>query len=173
MDFEKEILAEHSKKQTLKIVEFIGKDQDKFNNLIKLFFNKSPLISQRTSWVVSYCVTCNPELINFHLSKIVKNLQHPIHVAVKRHTLHILQDIDIPKKLHGEIVNTCFKFLNDNSSTVAIKALSISVLYKVCLSEPELMRELKIIIENQMPYSSPAFTSRGKKILEKINKKGL
>lgn len=173
MDFQKEILAEHSKKQTLRIVEFIGEDQDKFNNFITLLYNTSPLIAQRSSWVVSYCSIYHPDLIKPHLSKLIKNLKQLNHDAVKRNTLRLLQDIDIPKKYTGELIDTCFTLATNSASSIAIKAFAISILYKLCINEPDLLKELKIIIEDHMPYSSPAFTSRGKKILEKINKKGL
>jgi hypothetical protein len=173
MDFTNEILAEHSKKQTLKIVDFIGKDQSKFNEFIQLLFSNSEVIAQRASWVISHCCQKNSQLIIPHLAKIIKVLKKPVHNAVKRNALRILQDIDMPPKLRGEVTNTCFQLVGSQSSAVAIKAFSISILYKICLSEPDLMKELKIVIEDQMPYSSPAFTSRGRKILNQINKKGL
>ena len=46
----------------------------------------------------------------------------------------------------------------------------MTVLYNITLKIPELADELKIIIEDQMPYGSAGFKSRGKKILKGLQK---
>jgi hypothetical protein len=173
MDLEKEILKEHSKNQTLKIVRYIGDDPDRFSSLIHLFLNGSDVVTQRASWIVSYCVDAHPALIQPHLNAVIKNLQKPVHHAVKRHTLRVLENIEIPKKFYGILADLCFKFLTSSTEPVAVKAFSMTVLYHITEKEPDLKNELKVIIEDQMPYSSPAFLSRGKKILASLNKKVL
>jgi hypothetical protein len=171
MNLKKEILKEHSKNQTLKIINYVGKSQERFNELIDLLINESDLIAQRASWSISYCIEKHPTLIKPHLKKVIKNLHKPIHDAVKRNTTRLLQHIEIPKTLWGETVDICFKFLLSTKEPVAIKVFSMTVLYRIAQKEPDLKNELKIAIEDQMPYSSPAFVSRGKKILALLQQK--
>lgn len=170
MDLEKEILKEHSKNQTLKIVRYIGNNPDRFSSLVHLFLNGSHIVTQRASWIVGYCVDAHPYLIEPHLNSVIKNLQKPVHDAVKRNTLRILRNIEIPKKLYGILTDLCFKFLTSHKEPVAVKVFSMAVLYRITEKEPDLKNELKVIIEDQMPFSSPAFLSRGKKILVLLNK---
>ena len=46
---------------------------------------------------------------------------------------------------------------------VANKIFAMTVMYKIGAPYPELLSELKTIIETQMPYEKPGFKSRGRK----------
>jgi hypothetical protein len=56
MDILQSLTREHSKKQTDRIVAFIGADKGRFAVLIKLFFAGEYRITQRAAWPLSYCV---------------------------------------------------------------------------------------------------------------------
>jgi hypothetical protein len=49
-----------------------------------------------------------------------------------------------------------------------VKVFGMTVLANLCEKLPELKNELRIIIEDQMPYGSAGFKSRGSKILKKL-----
>src|SRR5690242_9976609 len=106
MDLRKTILEEHSKSQTNKIVKWIGGDQKRFDELFKIFLNDEYRVVQRAAWPLSYCVMAHPRLIRKHFSRLVKNLQKPgTGDAVKRNSIRLMQQIPIPEKLHGEVMN--------------------------------------------------------------------
>ena len=90
------ILSEHSKKQTQKIVIWVGHSQARFDELFKLFLTGDSLVTQRAGWPLSNCVALHPELIRKHIGKLIKNVQREgLHNAVKRNTVRILQHVDI------------------------------------------------------------------------------
>ena len=112
----------------------------------------------------------HPELIKPHLKKIIYNLKAPgIHDAVKRNTVRFLQFIEIPKSLHGITLDICFGFLQDKKEPIAIKVFSMTVVANLVKIYPELKGELMAIIEDQMPYGSAGYVSRGKKILKQLS----
>lgn len=169
MDLRKTILEEHSKAQTNKIIRWIGGDQKRFDELFNLFLNDEYRVIQRAAWPLGYCVINHPEFIQKHFSKLVKNLHKPtLHNAVKRNTVRLLQDITIPEKYHGEVMNICFEYIADPKEKVAIKAFSLSILQKLSHLYPEIKQELKAIIEDRWDYESAAFRSRAKKILKEL-----
>lgn len=170
MNIKAEILKEHSKTQTVKIADYIGKDEAKFKLLMECFFSSENRLAQRASWVVSSCCGSSPELINPYLKKMVSLLDKDVHDAVKRNTVRILQSIDIPDKLQGEVLDKCFALLSNKATTVAIKAFSMTVLSSICKSYPELREELKVIIEDQIEYEKPGFVSRGRKVLKELGR---
>jgi hypothetical protein len=45
----------------------------------------------------------------------------------------------------------------------------MTVLYRLIEKEPDLKKELRIILEDELPYASPAFVSRARKILQKTD----
>jgi hypothetical protein len=168
MNIRSEILKEHSKKQTIKIAAYVGNNAKRFSELMSIFFKDEHLITQRSAWVVSYCVQAHPELIKPYLKEIVTYLQKPVHDAVKRNIVRILQNMEIPKGLRGRLANSCFHLLSSPKEAVAIKVFSMSVLFNLSKTEPGLSNELRIIIEDQLPYASAGFLSRGKKILNNL-----
>ncbi|WP_143165108.1 hypothetical protein [Chryseolinea serpens] len=91
-----------------------------------------------------------------------------IHHAVKRNTLRLLQYIELPKRLQGRVADLCFQYLQGKGEPIAVKAFSLTVLQRILEEQPELGSELKIIIEDQLAYASPAFRSRAMKVLKVI-----
>ena len=169
MNLRTEILKEHSKAQCNKIVQWVGYDQKRFDELFHLFLNDEYRVVQRAAWPVSYCVIAHPSFIDNHWNKLIKNLQKPdLHNAVKRNSIRLMQDIEIPKKYHGEIMNICFIYLESPTEALAVKAFSMTVLGNLAQKYPEIIPELKLLIEDQFPHQTAGFKSRAKKILKQF-----
>jgi hypothetical protein len=170
MNLKEALLAEHSKAQCLRIVKWIGDDQQRFNELLKLFLSDDYRVVQRAAWPVSYAVQAYPALIRAHYGKLIRNLSKPnLPDAVKRNTVRIFQDIDAPECFQGELMNTCFGFIESMTEKPAIKAFALTVLFNLSKQYPDIRPELKAIIEDRWDYESAAFKSRGRKILKALS----
>ena len=168
MNFRKEILKEYSKAQTLKIAKFVGNDQERFARIMELYFDDDLRICQRSSWIVGHCAERFPELILPYLKEMIDKLEAAPHNAVRRNTVRILQDIELPEKLLGKVVDICFRLLDDPQEAIAVRVFSMGVLYNACLREPDLKDELRLVIEDHIGFGSAGFKSRGKKILKAL-----
>ena len=163
MNLRIEILKEHSKAQCNKIVQWVGNSQQRFNELFSLFLNDEYRVVQRAGWPLSYCVEAHPEFIKTNFSKLLKNLQQPkLHDAVKRNSIRLLQHVVIPEKHQGEVMNICFQYVESPTEAVAIKAFSLTVLSNLAKQYPEIIPEVKLLIEVQLPHQTAAFKSRAK-----------
>ena len=166
MDLRSEILKEHSKAQCDKIVAWVGGSQSRFDELFNLFLNDIYRVTQRAAWPLSYCVRAHPILIKKNFEKLIDNLQKPgLHNAIKRNTIRLLQYVDIPKKFQGQVMDICFGYVEAPAEAVAIKAFSLTVLAKLAKLYPEILPEIKLLIQSQLPYQTAAFKSRAKNIL--------
>ncbi len=169
MDLRNAIALEHSRAQAVKIARYIGDDRVRFKDLIDIYLDGPYRITQRAAWVISICVERYPQLIVPHLTKLINHLSNSgIPDAAKRNTVRILQFVEIPKRNVGKVATICFKFLQDTREPVAVKVFSMSVLAKIAVVEPALKSELRIIIEDQLPYASAGFRSRARKVLKEI-----
>lgn len=169
MDLRATLLAEHSRAQTDRIVKWVGRSQQRFDELFRLFISDEYRVIQRSAWPLSYIAEAHPGLISSHLGKLIKNLQKEgLPDAVRRNTVRILQDIPIPKRYHGQVMNTCFGFIASNDEPVAVKAFSLTVLDQLLPLYPEIGRELKLVIEERWEHETAAFRSRARKILKKL-----
>ncbi len=164
------ILAEHSKTQCTRIVNWVGNSQQRFDELFNLFLQDEYRVVQRAAWPVSYCVTAHQHFITKHWGRFIKNLQQTnLHDAVKRNSIRLMQDIEIPKKYQGQVMDICFKYLESPTEAVAIKAFSLTVLSKLAKQYPEIIPEIKLLVEEQLPHQTAAFKVRAKVFLKGAN----
>src|SRR6187397_2962706 len=121
MDLRKEILKEHSKRQTTKLVDYVGDNPTRFKALVNVFLEGPYRVTQRAGWPLALCVENHPELIGPHLKKMLNHLEKPgIHDSVKRNTIRLLQHIEIPKRLHGVVTDICFGYLQNRKERTAV-----------------------------------------------------
>ncbi len=100
---------------------------------------------------------------------MVKTLRkEKLHNAVKRNIVRFLQEIPIPQKQQGEVMDICFSFIADPREAVAVKAFSLTILENLSKQYPEILQELKVVIESRWNYETAAFHSRARKILKYI-----
>ncbi|MEP7323451.1 MAG: hypothetical protein ABI761_16110 [Saprospiraceae bacterium] len=165
------VAKEHSKAQMLRIMDWIGEDKKRFDELVHLFMSGESMISQRAGYPLSNIAIRYPDWITSHLKKIIVYAQKPgLHNAIRRNTMRILEHVPIPKKLQGTVLTMCFDFIADPVEKVAIKAFSLTVLEHMMDTYPEIGSEIKDIIEDQWAQQTPAFRVRAKKVLNKIKK---
>lgn len=151
------------------------KDKKLLKQLIHFFVNNEDIkdkIPQRAAWVIGHVAEQNIEILTPYTSIIVAQLnKEKVHNSITRNTVRILQDITIPEELHGDVLNTCFLLIEKPSTPAAIKAFSLTTLFNLSKFYPEIKQELKLIIEELWDNETPAFKSRGRKILLALNKK--
>jgi hypothetical protein len=166
MNIEHTLMKAHSKVQCDKVVRYVGNDKKRFAELMQLFFKGEYRVTQRAGWPMSYCVKNHPALIQPYFKKMLAKMHTPgVHDAVKRNIVRLLQYVDIPEKFRGEVMNTCFELIAANDTAIAIKAFSLTILQNMSKDYPEILPELKLIIEERWPHETAAFRSRAKKII--------
>jgi hypothetical protein len=148
-------------------VQWVGGSARRFNQLFELFINDGYRMVQRASWPISYCAISHPALMKDNFSKLITNLKKPgLHNAVKRNSVRLLQHIAIPQRYHGEVMVICFGFLQSPTEPVAVKVFSLTVLANLSKQYPEIFSEIKLLVEEQLPYQTAAFKSRAKKLFD-------
>lgn len=162
MDLVKELLRDASKAQVVRIADYIGKDSERFKELISLFMKGEVRVTQRASHVISECAEREPWLVKGYVKKMVGKLNEPVHDAVKRNILRILQWAELPESVKGNLADQCFSILSSNKEAIAIQAFALTVLHRIAQEAPELMRELRLLVQDKYPYTSAAFRSRAR-----------
>lgn len=169
INLSKELLKEHSKEQCTRIVQYVGNDAARLAELVNVFLAGPYRITQRAAWPLSYCIQNHPELITPHLKTILKFTgQKGAPDAVKRNVMRFFQFIDIPKKYQGTTVDLCLRFLSNKKEAIAVRVFSMTVLANLAQEIPELKHELIPLIEDNLPFGSAGFRSRGKKLLKQL-----
>lgn len=170
MNIKEALLSEHSKKQTIRIINYIGNDKKRFKILSNLFLGKDPLLNQRAAWPLSYICIENPGFIKPYIGKLLKNLSHEnLHDAVLRNTFRVFQEADIPERYCGIIFDLCIKNIKNPTLAHAIRVFSIGTATNICMNYPELKPELKLILKdlNSFPQA-PSLKAKIKTELQRL-----
>lgn len=167
MNLKETILKEHSKEQCNKIVQWVGNNEERFNELFHLFITGEYRVAQRAAWPLSNSAIAHPEFMKGNFGKLLSNLKKAnLHNSIKRNTVRLLDAIEIPVKYEGRIMEICFTYLESPGEAVAVKAFSIGILGKLAKKYPEIIPEIKLMIEEQLPHQSAAFKSRSKAFMK-------
>jgi len=175
-DLRSEILREHSKAQTMRIVQRIGDDPAAFDELVQLFLHDEYRVTQRAAWPLSYCLEKHPEWAQAYLPELLHNLKKPgIHDAVKRNTVRALQTVPVPEELAGEAAELLSQYITDPREPLAVRCFSMTAFFNLGKNEPDLLEELRLVIEDILANETAgSLHARGKRVLkdiQKLNKK--
>ena len=171
MHLRNQILKEHTKQNCNEIVQWIGNDVSRFNQLFDLFLHDEHRVTQRAAWPMSYCVIAHPEFMQNNFDQLIKNLQKQnIHDSIKRNTVRLLQLIKIPDEQEGAVMEICFNYVESPTEAVAIKAFALTVLGKLAKKYPQIIPEIKLLIADQLPHQTAAFKVRAKKLLKEFER---
>ena len=120
----RELLAiEHSRANRDRVIAYIGGSQTRFDELMSIFFGADRRQAQLASWPMSHAVLAHPELIGKHWNRLLLNLEKPAVPeipAVKRNSIRLMQEIDLPRRYHGRIMDLCFRFISGRSSKAGL-----------------------------------------------------
>lgn len=147
-DLENEIFKEHSKKNTVRIANWVGKNDNRFALVMHHFLGRENTLVQRSGWIITHCVERYPDLALPWIRKMIKkSCEKNVHDSVQRNVMRSLQFVEIPKKDRGIAVNAAFDMLQSVRSSVAAKAFSMTVLANIAVEEPDLKQEIVLALE--------------------------
>jgi hypothetical protein len=164
----RDLLVKNKKDIVLNVLNAVLDEPDRMEELMECFFDENLRLCQFASWPVGMIADHNPDLILPYLEKMLVNLDTPHHNAVIRNTFRTLQNLDIPEELEGLTFEKAFDFLANPQNAIGIRVFAMSVCGNIAKKYPELKHELIPVIEEQMPFGSAGFISRGRKVLKSL-----
>jgi hypothetical protein len=171
MNIKVELEKDHTRSQALKIANYACLSSKNFKDLMVCFWDADNRIAQKAAWCVSWSAKSKKGFSETYISDFINQVIIPNNkVAIVRNSLRILELLNIPEDFHGELMNACFSFVENPLTAIAIKAFSLTILFNLSKTYPEIQDELICIIEENWDHETPAFKSRGQKIISNINK---
>lgn len=163
------ILDEPGKASKNEIAAFIADDPDKFAELWQLIKTDIPPVPRLAAWIMDEVVAQHPFQVKPHVEDMVDFLPGDFHDGVRRNLVKILSRTPIPEDKHGELYDLCLRWLMSGDQPVAIKVWCMEICASIAWPYPELKEEVCMVIEEQMPFGSAGFRSRGKKVLKRLS----
>ncbi|MEO8647702.1 MAG: hypothetical protein ABI539_00910 [Acidobacteriota bacterium] len=168
MDIKCALLEVHSKEQAIKIADYVGSDEQRFAELMKLFTGPVYRVGQRAAWPVSLCIERDPNLVQPYFPGLIKQIERDdAHIAVRRNVLRLLQFVAIPKRYQGRVFDLCYKLFADVSQTVAVRVFAMTVAADLANGDHHLMNELQLVAESHPQLATAGFQARVRRVFGK------
>lgn len=149
-------------------VAHVGKDEEKFAELVELMLHSENPIPQRAAWAISIIAENDPYLLEKYIIKLIDLISSFQHPALTRCVLKYLSENPFPEKKFGLLLDLCYRYLLDLKTPIAVRVYSMQIIYNIACKEPDLKEELKLTIENLYDTGSPGFQNRAGKLLAKL-----
>jgi len=141
------------------------------NSLVAFTFSENRRLSLRAAWILGKLADKNPEKLLPFLNVIIDGLDRMSDDGTLRCILRIVAVTD-PGKIdtdrHGLLADYCFNALNSGGASIAVKAYSMEILYRLVQLYPELTGELVISLSMINESESAGVRARAKMILKKL-----
>jgi len=161
------LLSKKFMHQAKMVMAWVGHSSKRFDTLAHFVYGDDKKLAQKAAWPLSYVAEAHPDWVMKHLPALLAATKKPgVHIAVIRSVVRLLQFVEIPQELHGEVMDNCFRYIEDVKEKPAVKAFALTVLYNLSREYPEILPEIKEIILSRMELESPAFRARAKVFLK-------
>lgn len=173
LTIQQQLYLEHSAQNADRIAKYISDHPEHLEELATILCGSDQLAAQRSGQVLKYAVEKYDIVLSAQQTKpLIHHIFAPTtHDAVVRNTLSILQKhVVIPSEVEGELYDFCIHSIAVLKSPIAVRAFAMGVAYRIASPYPELLNELKIILEEVLIHAEKGVLSRARNILGKVIK---
>lgn len=141
-----------------------------FDSVYQLVFDKDEKVAWRAAWACQKISEKHPEWFSQkHFSELAELAISTAHGGLQRGCLAVLNNLPLPNPIPVDLLNACFEWMVSSKSAVAVQALSMKILFRICQVEPDFRTELMACLENiNSEDYTPAFKSTRKNTLKAL-----
>jgi hypothetical protein len=163
------LTAHHSKAVIDRINDYIGYDETLFEELLAVFLGDDEELARQAAWVFSDVAPRFPKRCHQKWQELLALANRPsTHDAIKRGFFRALQHVDPPEAYLGETIQLCFDQLLNRQAAIAIRVFAMTGLVNMVQPLPELKTEIRLLLEDELPYASAGFVSRARREMRRL-----
>jgi hypothetical protein len=142
--------------------------------LFKIVFNGmlsgDPIVRMRSADAVEKITAEHPEYLQPYKKKLIQEIAKIEQHEVRWHVAQLLPRLTVSDEEQSRIVTILLDYLDDKSKIV--KAFSMEALAAFAERDSRIRSQIIPLLEELTTTGSPAMTSRGRKLLKRLNRKG-
>jgi len=141
-----------------------------FNIVYQLIFDANEKVAWRAAWACQKISEKHSEWFSEkQFDELVALAISTTQGGLKRGCLSILNNLPLPSPISVEFINACFDWMISAKSPIAVQALSMKLLLRICKSEPDFKPELIATLENlNFENYSAGFKSTRKNVIKAL-----
>jgi len=151
------------------VSEDIEKNVSLFETVFRGLYDSDPIIRMRSADVIEKVTRKNPQLLLNHTSEVISILTTAKQQEVCWHMAQIAPRLAYSPNKENEIIKALKRYLTHKSKIVRVSAMES--LASIAERNPSILNEVIEIIKVQKAIGSPALQSRGRKLLQRLERK--
>ena len=150
------------------VVAEVLNDPSLFEVVFNAMLSDDPIIRMRSADAVEKITAKHPEYLQPYKEKLIQQVAKFEQQEVRWHAAQMFPRLDLSKEEQAVVVEILLDYLNDKSKIV--KTFSMQALADFAERDASLRPKIIQLLEELTRTGSPAMQSRGRKLLEKLNR---
>jgi len=157
-----------SRKEIDFLVEMVASDPQRLPELVNLVAAENQQTAWHAAWGIEKLFAKYPELFSMQLLNTITDIAiRTEKEGIRRLMLCVLNRADLPDDLPVELINRAFEWILAENSAIAVRAVSMHYLLRVCRREPDLLPELQLCVSHLLENTeSPGIRSVARKVMK-------
>lgn len=147
----------------------IEKNVSLFETVFRGLYDSDPIVRMRSADVIEKVTQNKPELLSNHTSEVILILTTAEQQEVCWHMAQIAPRLAYSPNEENEIIKALKRYLTHKSKIVRVSAMES--LANIAERNRSILNEVIEIIKVQKATGSPALQSRGRKLLQRLERK--
>jgi hypothetical protein len=170
MDLKELIMQEYSKVHANLVAEYILSKPELMSELFDIIYLFEDPLSKRASWSLKILSEKDSSIIDPYVDLMVDMLPKTNDIPILKLVLATLRMTHIPESKQGELLQFTSDVLTDSGSSIASLIYSMDIFYNLSRNEPDLLNELRHMLEMLLPNGSAGVKNKSHKLIKRINK---
>jgi len=150
------------------VVAEVLNDPSLFEMVFNAMLSDDPIIRMRSADTVEKITAKHPEYLQPYKKKLIHQAAKIDQQEVRWHVAQMFPRLELSKEERAVVVEILLDYLNDESKIV--KTFSMQALADFAERDARLRPQVIKLLEELTRTGSPAMKSRGRKLLEKLNR---
>lgn len=164
------ILSEYNRVHADLVADYVIQNPGLLPEMLELVFKLEEPLSRRAAWSLRIVSQKKVGIVEPMVPRIINQIREVNDIPVLKLVLAVLVETEIPEEYHGEVLQFTSEVLIDSNSSIACLIYSMDIFYKLSLKEPDLLNELRLMLEQIIPYGSPGVKNKCGRLIRKITK---
>lgn len=155
----------------LALLSLLHESDEKKQELYDIVFDEDEKIGYHAAWILTHLSSVDNRWLYPKQNELIEEVMTCKHGGKRRVILNLLYKQPYPDSPRTDFLDFCLERVPNGKELPAVQSLCVKITYELTLPIPELIQELKVILDMLDVNTSPAVRSVRRKVLKSMHKR--
>lgn len=170
MDIIQKLSSRISMNDIHEILYWAKGDNDRKQELYNLLYYEDDKVAYQAAWIMTHYSHSENEWLYSRQNELIDEAMRCTHTGKRRLILALLLKQPMADITRVDFLDFCFERMISKKEPVGVQSLCIKLAYELCRPIPELVQELRTMLEMMDGEMSPAIQAASRNVLKSMKK---